>query len=451
MAKQKVIYFCKNCGNESPRWIGKCPVCGEWNQYIEEKVIENKNKNVRKAHEKENTPFLLNEIETDSEIRIKTHIEEFDRVLGGGIVTGSVILLAGDPGIGKSTLMLQIAQKDFNKSILYITGEESLQQLKLRATRLGLNSNTTYFLAETELDSIDKVIEKIKPEIIIIDSIQTVYHSSFDNAPGSITQIKECTYRLMQVAKTKNVSVFIIGHITKDGLIAGPKILEHIVDTVLQFEGDNNYSYRILRSVKNRFGSTNEIGIFEMTSSGLTEVKNPSEIFLSQRQINSSGSTIVSTIEGSRPILIEVQALVTHTSYGIPQRSSTGFDHRRLAILLAVIEKRLGIKLGQYDVVTNIAGGVKVTEPAVDLGIISSVISSYKDVPINSKMVVIGEVGLSGEVRAVNFMEKRLQETKKLGFSKVIIPKNNIKESKNISDIEIIPVSTINECLSHLI
>lgn len=451
MAKQRTVFVCRNCGNDSPRWVGKCPNCGEWNQYAEEKIIENKNKNSRKSEERNSKPVLLDEIEANEELRTPTNIEEFDRVLGGGIVSGSVILIAGDPGIGKSTLMLQIAQKDFGKKVLYVTGEESLQQLKLRASRLGFNSKNMYILAETELDTIDNTIDNLNPEVLVIDSIQTIYHASFDNAPGSVTQIRECTYRLMQIAKTKNISVFIIGHITKDGLIAGPKILEHIVDTVLQFEGDSNYSYRILRSMKNRFGSTNEIGIFEMSSSGLVEVKNPSEIFLSQRQRDSSGSTIVSTIEGSRPILVEVQALVTHTSFGIPQRSSTGFDHRRLTILLAVIEKRLGLRLGQYDVITNIAGGVRVTEPAVDLGIITSVISSFKDLSINSNLVVIGEVGLSGEVRTVGFIEKRLQEIKKLGFQKVIIPANNMKEVKGITGIEIIPVSTLNECLENVL
>lgn len=451
MSKQKTVFVCRSCGNESPRWVGKCPNCGEWNQYAEEKIIENKNRDTRRIKESASKPVLLDEIETNEEVRAVTNIEEFDRVLGGGIVAGSVILIAGDPGIGKSTLMLQIAQKDFGKKVLYVTGEESLRQLKLRSSRLGFNSKNMYILAETELETIDNAIDNLNPDILVIDSIQTIYHASFDNAPGSVTQIRECTYRLMQTAKTKNISVFIIGHITKDGLIAGPKILEHIVDTVLQFEGDNNYSYRILRSMKNRFGSTNEIGIFEMSSRGLVEVKNPSEIFLSQRQRDSSGSTIVSTIEGSRPILVEVQALVTHTSFGIPQRSSTGFDHRRLTILLAVIEKRIGLRLGQYDVITNIAGGVKITEPAVDLGVITSVISSYKDISINSNLVVMGEVGLSGEVRTIGFVEKRLQEIKKLGFQKAIIPANNMKEAAGIKGIEIIPVSTINQCLENVL
>ena len=451
MSKQKTVFVCRNCGNESPRWVGKCPNCAEWNQYAEEKIIENKNKGPRKIGENKNKPVLLDEIETSEDVRTSTGIEEFDRVLGGGIVAGSVILIAGDPGIGKSTLMLQIAQKDFGKKVLYVTGEESLQQLKMRSTRLGFGSKSMYILAETELDTISNSIDNIEPDILVIDSIQTIYHQSFDNAPGSVTQIRECTYRLMQIAKTRGISVFIIGHITKDGLIAGPKILEHIVDTVLQFEGDNNYSYRILRSMKNRFGSTNEIGIFEMSSAGLVEVKNPSEIFLSQRQLDSSGSTIVSTIEGSRPRLVEVQALVTHTSFGLPQRSSTGFDHRRLTILLAVIEKRLGLRLGQFDVITNIAGGVRITEPAVDLGIITSVISSFKDLAINSNLVVIGEVGLSGEVRTVGFLEKRLQEIRKLGFQKVIIPANNLKEIKGFTGIEIIPVSTLKECLENVL
>jgi len=449
MAKQKTVYVCRNCGNDSTHWIGKCPSCGEWNQYHEEKIIENKNN--RKFDKQSSKPVLLHDIENSIELRISTGIAEFDRVLGGGIVSGSVVLIAGDPGIGKSTLMLQLAQKEFGKKILYVTGEESLQQLKMRSTRLNYNTKSTYILAETELESISNSIDNIAPDILIIDSIQTIYHAGFENAPGSVTQTRECTYQLMQIAKTKSISVFIVGHITKDGQIAGPKVLEHIVDTVLQFEGDNSHSYRILRATKNRFGSTNEIGIFEMSASGLTEVKNPSEIFLSQRQLNSSGSTIISTIEGSRPILVEVQALVTHSSYGLPQRSSTGFDHRRLTILLAVIEKRLGIKLGQFDVITNIAGGVKISEPAADLGIITSVISSYKDLAIDSNMVVIGEVGLSGEIRKVSFLEKRLQEISKLGFKKVIIPANNFKDTSNFSDVDIIPTKSISDALQYVL
>ena len=449
MAKQKTVYVCRNCGNDSTRWVGKCPSCGEWNQYHEEKIVENKSS--RKAGKTNSNPTLLHEIETSTELRITTGLAEFDRVLGGGIVNGSVILIAGDPGIGKSTLMLQLSQREFGKKVLYVTGEESLQQLKMRSARLNFDSKNTYILAETELESILNSIDNIEPDILIIDSIQTVYHAGLENAPGSVTQTRECTYQLMQIAKTKAISVFVVGHITKDGQIAGPKVLEHIVDTVLQFEGDNNHSYRILRAAKNRFGSTNEIGIFEMSASGLAEVKNPSEIFLSQRQLNSSGSTIISTIEGSRPILVEVQALVTHSSYGVPQRSSTGFDHRRLAILLAVIEKRLGIRLGQFDVITNIAGGVKISEPSADLGIITSIISSYKDLAIDPSLVVIGEVGLSGEVRKVSFIEKRLQEISKLGFKKVIIPANNFKDTNNFSGVEIIPIKSISESLQYVL
>lgn len=452
MSKQKTIFICQNCGNESPRWIGKCPGCGEWNKYVEEKVIESKRGREPHAHFKtDSKPILLEDIDTIQDVRIKTNIEEFDRVLGGGLVQGSVILIAGDPGIGKSTLMLQITQNLITKTILYVTGEESQQQIKLRSERLNLGSKKFFILTETNLDIIIQSINNIDPDVLIVDSIQTIYRPGFENAPGSITQIRECTAYLMQLAKITGISIFIIGHITKDGMIAGPKILEHIVDSVLQFEGDNNYSYRILRAVKNRFGSTNEIGIFEMGNSGLREVKNPSEIFLSQRQAGTSGSSIVAAMEGTRPLLVEVQALVTPTSYGMPQRSSTGFDYRRLTILIAVLEKRLGLRLGQYDVITNIAGGVKVDEPAVDLGIVASIVSSLKDLPTNPNSVIVGEVGLSGEVRTVSFIEKRLKEIEKLGFQRAIIPKNNLKEIQNFTKLEILGVENIREAMERVL
>lgn len=450
--KQKTVFVCQNCGNESPKWIGKCPGCGEWNKYVEEKIVESKEKRVRSINPLSNgKPKLLDEIDSVKEIRVKTGSEEFDRVMGGGIVEGSVTLIAGDPGIGKSTLMLQVGQNLLDRKVLYVSGEESLQQIKLRAERINSSSRNFYILTESNLDTVINAIDNVNPEIVIVDSIQTMYKPDFDSPPGSISQIRECSADFLRLAKSTGVSIFLIGHITKEGAIAGPKILEHIVDCVLQFEGDNNYSYRILRAAKNRFGSTNEIGIFEMGGQGLKEVKNPSEVFLSQRQTGTSGNTIVATIEGTRPILVEVQALVSQTSFGIPQRSSIGFDYRRLSIILAVIEKRIGLRMGQYDVIANIAGGVKIDEPAVDLAVLLSIVSSYKDIPTNSNTVIIGEVGLSGEVRTVSFIEKRLQEVKKLGFQRVIIPKNNLKEVQNKFDMEIIGVENIREALENSI
>jgi DNA repair protein RadA/Sms len=450
--KQKTVFVCQSCGNESPKWIGKCPGCGEWNKYVEEKAVETKEKKHRSLNPLSNgKPKLLDEIDSVKEIRIKTNSEEFDRVMGGGIVEGSVTLIAGDPGIGKSTLMLQIAQNLPDRKVLYVSGEESLQQIKLRAERINSGSRNFYILTESNIDTIINAMDNLQPEIVIVDSIQTMYKPDFDSPPGSISQIRECSATFLHIAKSNGPSIFLIGHITKEGAIAGPKILEHIVDCVLQFEGDNNYSYRILRAAKNRFGSTNEIGIFEMGGQGLKEVKNPSEVFLSQRQTGTSGNTIVATIEGTRPILVEVQALVSSTSYGMPQRSSIGFDYRRLSIIIAVIEKRLGLRMGQYDVIANIAGGVKIDEPAVDLAVLLSIVSSYKDIATNSNTVIIGEVGLSGEVRTVSFIEKRLQEVKKLGFQRVIIPKNNLKEVQNKFDMEILAVENIKEALENAI
>jgi DNA repair protein RadA/Sms len=369
----------------------------------------------------------MSEVKGNDEPRLKTGIEEFDRVLGGGIVAGSVVLIGGDPGIGKSTLMLQVADKIKNKKILYVSGEESATQIKLRCERLDYHLDNFYLLSETNLEIISSVIDNENPDLIVIDSIQTIYRPDIESSPGTIVQLRESTSYLIKIAKFQNIPVMLVGHITKDGAIAGPKVLEHMVDTVLQFEGERTHLYRILRGIKNRFGSTNEIGIFEMTDKGLREVQNPSEVFLSQRNYGASGCVISASIEGTRPILIEVQALVTSTSYGIPQRTSMGFDYKRLNIIIAILEKKLGIFLSKYDIFLNIAGGVKIDEPAIDLAVALSIYSSFKDIPVDSETVVIGELGLSGEVRTISYIEKRISEATKLGFKQIILPKNNLK------------------------
>jgi DNA repair protein RadA/Sms len=394
----------------------------------------------------------LDQVDTQEDQRIPTGIEEFDRVLGGGIVRGSVVLLGGDPGVGKSTLMMQLASSLKGQRVLYVSGEESPKQIKLRAERLMMLKDDSFFvLAETDIDQITAAVVDSSPDVLIVDSIQTMYRPQFESSPGSVGQVRECTALFTRLAKEKSVSVFLIGHVTKEGLIAGPKVVEHMADTVLQFEGERQYAYRILRAMKNRFGSTNEIGVFEMREDGLHEVKNPSEVFLSQRLYGASGSTVVASIEGTRPILIEVQALVTATSYGVPQRTTTGFDYRRLNLLLAVLEKRLGILLGQHDVFVNVAGGIRVDEPAVDLGIAVSIISSLRDVPVDSQTVAVGEIGLSGEVRAVHQIEKRVQEAAKLGFQRIIVPKNNLKGLTNTKGIETIGVEQVDEAIKILV
>jgi DNA repair protein RadA/Sms len=394
----------------------------------------------------------MDQLEGEDVPRVKTNIEEFDRVLGGGLVPGSLILLGGDPGIGKSTLMMQIALKLKGQVVLYISGEESVRQIKLRAERLQAEEKSNILLlAETNLDLILDVIERGIPDLIIVDSIQTMYRPGLESAPGSVSQVRESTALLLRLAKTQGVPIFLIGHVTKEGVIAGPRVIEHMVDTVLQFEGEAHYAYRILRALKNRYGSTNEIGIFEMHDNGLREVKNPSEAFLSERRYGTSGSTVVSSIEGSRPILIEVQALVTPTSYGTPQRNTTGFDYRRLSLLLAVLEKRVGLRLGSQDVFVNIAGGVKIDEPAVDLGIATSITSSLRDIPVDSSSVAVGEIGLGGEIRTIGQVQKRVQEAAKLGFKRIVIPHNNLKGVKGQDGIEIIGVHTINEAMEQLI
>lgn len=423
-----------------------------WNTLVEEIIDTHTEKLARKVELKSQSANikLLTEVETQGENRIQTGIQELDRVLGGGIVGGSVILIGGDPGIGKSTLMLQIADKVKDKRILYVSGEESALQIKMRSDRLNFHLENFYILSETNLEIIQAVIDSEEPELIVIDSIQTVHRNDIESAPGTVSQLRESTALLINIAKTKNIPIFVVGHITKDGMIAGPKILEHMVDVVLQFEGERTHAYRILRGIKNRFGSTNEIGIFEMTEMGLNEVKNPSEVFLSQRNYGASGCSISSAIEGTRPILIEVQALVSATSYGIPQRTSMGFDYKRLNIMLAVLEKKLGFHLNKADVFLNIAGGVKIDETAIDLAVAMSICSSYKDIPIDSETVILGEIGLSGEVRTISYLDKRVNEAAKLGFKRIIVPKSNLKGYNSKKDFEIIGVEKIKDALDKL-
>ncbi len=451
MSKQTVRFACQNCGYLSPRWTGRCPECGEWNSFVEELVNEDRRSKIENRKSKiEIVP--LSEVEVTEGKRLSTGIEEFDRVLGGGLMPGSVILIAGDPGVGKSTLMMQLARYEKLGKILYVTGEESRAQVRVRAERLGIkNLDNLFVLAETDLEAITKAVTEFSPPVLIVDSIQTIYHPDIMSSPGSVSQVRECSAKLAQLAKLTGTAVFIVGHVTKDGVAAGPKVLEHIVDAVLQLEGERHYAFRILRANKNRFGSTNEIGIFEMQETGLVEVENPSEIFLSERSYGASGSTVTAAIEGTRPILLEVQALVTPTGYSVPQRTSTGLDYRRLSIILAVIEKRMAIKLGGFDVFLNIAGGVKIDEPAVDLASAISVISSYKDVPVDSGTLVIGEVGLAGEVRSVSQIERRVQEAAKLGFKRAVVPHANFKGSKSKLDIEVVEVQKLAEAVKLLI
>ncbi len=440
MSKSRIKFICTNCGYSSLRWLGKCPSCESWNSFTEE-LIEEKKSAKKKFTGELNIVKLSSSVHVEED-RIKTNINEFDRVLGGGLMPGSVILIGGDPGIGKSTLVMQAASK-INGEVLYVTGEESANQINLRAKRLKVYSEKISVMTETDLDIILSAIEKHAPQVVIVDSIQTTYKPNFDNAPGTITQIRECTSELMQLAKKKHCTIVLVGHVTKDGTIAGPKVLEHIVDTVLQFEGERSYSYRILRAQKNRFGSTNEIGIFEMHDDGLQEVKNPSEIFLSEREKEITGSVVTSSMEGTRPILLEVQALVTPSSYGNPQRVATGFDYRRLSILLAVLEKRANLRLSAQNVFLNIAGGIRIDEPAVDLAVCCAIASNFSNKFARNDSVVIGEVGLGGEVRSVSNIDKRIHEAAKLGFNKVVIPSNNYKAIKNKVGVEVIAVENI--------
>lgn len=452
MAKTKSIYFCQSCGYESPKWLGKCPACGEWNTFAEEKVtVTKKSDGKQKSRGKEQLPIKLSEIETIDEPRIHMPSEELNRVLGGGLVAGSLTLIGGEPGIGKSTLLLQNILSIRNKKILYISGEESATQLKLRADRLGKVSDNTLILCETRLDNIFTQIDNTQPQIVVVDSIQTIASDDIESAAGSVSQVRECAAALLRYAKESNVPVILVGHINKDGAIAGPKVLEHIVDTVLQFEGDRQYLYRILRSIKNRFGSTSEIGIYEMVQKGLREVKNPSEMLLSEnREEEMSGITIGVTIEGVRPFMVEVQALVSSAAYGTPQRSVTGFDQRRLNMLLAVLEKRARFKLGAKDVFLNMAGGLKVVDPAIDMAVVAAIMSSNFDIAVSRKTAFIGEVGLSGEIRTVTRIEQRVAEVEKLGFENVVIPKGNLKGIKDKFSINIVEVSKVEEMLRYL-
>lgn len=445
MPKTKTIYTCQNCGSQSPKWMGKCNSCGEWNSFVEEIVATRQNTGKLAVQVSANQALTLENIQPNKTPRIEIQISEFNRVLGGGIVPGSLILLGGDPGIGKSTLALQLALGFKGLKVLYTSGEESLQQIKLRAQRLNIQNNSCLFLCETSLENVTGHCDQIKPDLLIIDSIQTLSTENIESSPGSVSQVRECTSVILKYAKKNNVAVILIGHINKEGSLAGPKVLEHMVDTVLQFEGDTNYMYRILRSNKNRFGSTNELGIFEMRNDGLREITNPSEQLISKVSNDVSGTSIAATIEGVRPFLIEIQALVSSAAYGTPQRSSTGFDLRRLNMLLAVLEKRAGFKLIQKDVFLNIAGGLKINDPATDLAIITSILSSNIDIAINHKICFTGEVGLTGEIRAVNRIEQRIAEAAKLGFKKIFVPGLNKGFDAKKYDIDIQKASRVEE------
>lgn len=455
MAKIKTSYICSECGFESPKWYGKCPSCGEWNTLNEELNTQQPKSGLSNSFSAVNQVLALDDICGENDERIPTIIEEFDRVLGGGIVKGSLVLLSGDPGIGKSTILLQICQNLGSKGqrILYVSGEESANQIKLRAVRIGVTTNNLFILSQTDLATIVECIKAEKPDIVIIDSIQTMVYEQVNSSAGSITQVRECTNVFMHTAKGLGIPIFIVGHVNKDGAIAGPKVLEHIVDTVLYFEGERNYSYRILRGVKNRFGSTNEIGVFEMTADGLKEVLNPSLMMISGRPKNTSGTCVACVMEGTRPILAEVQGLVCATGFGTPRRMSTGFDYNRMSMLLAVLEKRAGYFFNNMDAYVNVVGGLKLDEPAADLTVALALVSSLKDKAVDDKTIAFGEVGLAGEIRAVNNCEQRIAEAKRLGFERCIIPFHNYKSITNSlkSTFDIIPVRNIREAFSALV
>lgn len=452
MAKStKTVFFCQNCGHESGKWMGQCPNCREWNTFVEE-VVERGRSTASGKTLTTVKPLCLAQIDMEQESRMTTGIGELDRVLGGGIVPGSLTLVGGDPGIGKSTLLLQVCRQLANQGmpVLYISGEESLRQIKLRAVRIGEFTESLRLLCETNLETIREVIRSEQPKVVVIDSIQTMFNEEVSSAPGSVSQVRESTNVLMQIAKGMGVSIFIVGHVTKDGNVAGPRVLEHMVDTVLYFEGDRHASYRILRGVKNRFGSTNEIGVFEMTSEGLAEVKNPSEFMLEGKPKDAAGSIVACSMEGTRPILVEVQALVCPSNFGIPRRTAAGTDYNRVNLLMAVLEKRVHLNLSASDAYVNIAGGIKMNEPAIDLGILLALVSSYRDVVIDEKTVAFGEVGLSGEVRAVSMAEQRIAEVKKLGFETVLLPAVCMKTAEKIRGIRLVPVENIKDAIGYI-
>lgn len=452
MAKAKTIYFCQECGFDSSKWMGQCPGCGQWNTFVEEKVESKRSTGASKKLQSAQ-PVALSQIEMKREERFTSGFPELDRVLGGGIVPASIVLVGGDPGIGKSTLLLQVCRNlsAQNISVLYISGEESLQQIKLRAQRIGTFTDSLSLLCETNLEVIDGVLRREKPQAVIIDSIQTMYSEMISSSPGSVSQVREATGAFMQLAKGLGITIFIVGHVTKEGVVAGPRVLEHMVDTVLYFEGDRHAAYRILRGVKNRFGSTNEIGVFEMREQGLIEVANPSEYMLSGKPKDASGSVVACSMEGTRPILLEVQALVCRSNFGIPRRTAAGTDTNRVNLLMAVLEKRLNLRLGECDAYVNIAGGIKMNEPALDLGIVLAIISSYKERCIDEKTICFGEVGLSGEVRAVNMAKQRILEARKLGFTTCILPKVVIDSQTNMDGITLIGVENVREAVAKIL
>ncbi|WP_019413492.1 DNA repair protein RadA [Paenisporosarcina sp. TG20] len=451
MAKRKTKFMCNSCGYESAKWMGRCPGCGEWNTMVEEVEVTTKGPRRTFQHSEESMQKALpiTAIETDEEPRVKINLSEFNRVLGGGIVPGSLILIGGDPGIGKSTLLLQVSALLANQGqrVLYMSGEESIRQTKLRAERLGVDSSELYIYAETNLELVNEAIDQVQPKFVVIDSIQTVHHPDVTSAPGSVTQVRECTAELMRIAKTKNIAIFLVGHVTKEGQIAGPRILEHMVDTVLYFEGEQHHTYRILRSQKNRFGSTNEIAIFEMLQSGLKEVLNPSELFLQERSQGAAGSSVVASMEGTRPILVEIQALITPTSFNYPKRMASGIDQNRVQLLMAVLEKRMGMLLQTQDAYIKVAGGVKLDEPAIDLAVLTTIVSSFRDLAVSAHDCFIGEIGLTGEVRRVARVEQRVQEAAKLGFKRAIIPASNLGGWDYPPGIQVVGVENVSDAL----
>lgn len=450
MAKVKTVHVCQNCGNQSPKWVGRCTNCGEWNTFVEEVVVKETKSPLSSRTASGAKPQKLNEVSTEQIQRIDCYNQELNRVLGGGLVPGSMVLIGGEPGIGKSTLVLQVALDLQSRKILYVSGEESIQQIKIRANRLKRENENCYFLSETSLENIITHCEHLEPEVLVIDSIQTVATAHIESSPGSVSQIRECTNGILKFVKERRIPAILIGHITKEGSLAGPKVLEHMVDTVLQFEGENQYLYRILRSIKNRFGSTSELGIFEMNQQGMREVSNPSELLINRDHKGLSGTAVAAAIEGNRPLLIEIQSLVSTAAYGTPQRSSTGFDLRRLNMLLAVLEKRAGFKLAAKDVFLNIAGGIKVDDPAIDLTVISAILSSNFDLAIDKELCFAGEVGLSGEIRAVNRLEQRIAEAEKLGMKRIFVPKSG--KSLNLSkfEIDIVAVDRVDDFFRRL-